>query len=333
MPSIMAEYIEYDWGLRNSLIRDLQQPMQAADKKVALQNLKDLIGASIDFALKDKSCGQDDAFLTRFLYARKFNVAESFELILSYYSYRQRNPVLFNDLNCLDESVQLALRDGCPGVLPERDRRGRKVLVLFTSDWDYCAYGLVAVYRALLLTLEKLLEDKQNQASGFVVVVDWTDFSFRQSAHLNPRMLKLMIEGLQDCFPARFKGVHFIGQPWYVEMALSAIKPFLKDKTRERIYMHGNNLSTLHKYVTKDILPAELGGEGPSFNPSVWLQTLVQSGSSDMQTKKDLTYPNAFSHNNDPDVKNHSTELSNPIQPDTEIKDNDQLLTDNSQLM
>lgn len=86
-----------------------------------------------------------------------------------------------------------------------------------------------------------------------------------------------MIEGLQDCFPARFKGIHFIEQPWYIETALTVIKPFLKDKTKQRIYVHGNNLSTLHDYVTKDILPAELGGEQPSYNPEVWLKTLLEA--------------------------------------------------------
>lgn len=97
----------------------------------------------------------------------------------------------------MDETIQLALRDGFPGVLTDRDRRGRKVLVFFTSNWDHNNYSLLTVYRAMLLSLEKLLEDKQNQANGFVAVVDWTNFTFRQSSHLNPKVLKLMIEGLQ----------------------------------------------------------------------------------------------------------------------------------------
>lgn len=83
-----------------------------------------------------------------------------------------------------------------------------------------------------------------------------------------------MIEGLQDCFPARFKGVHFLGQPWYVEAALTVIKPFLNEKIKERIFVHGNNLSTLHEHVHKDVLPAEMGGEEPSYNPETFIETL-----------------------------------------------------------
>lgn len=35
-------------------------------------------------------------------------------------------------------------------------------------------------------------------------------------------------------------------------------------------------MSTLHEYVSKDILPAELGGEGPSFNPTLWSDKLLE---------------------------------------------------------
>lgn len=81
----------------------------------------------------------------------------------------------------------------------------------------------------------------------------------------------------QDCFPIRFKAVHFVGQPWYVEAALAVIRPFLKEKTRERIHLHGSNLSTLHESITKDILPTELGGEAASINPLDWVHTLLES--------------------------------------------------------
>jgi hypothetical protein len=278
----------------------------ANERYRALCIIKDLIGASRDLALKDKSCYSDDEFLYRFLFARKFNVTEAFQLLINYQLYRQKNHELLQRLCVLDETIQLALRDGFPGVLKNRDRRGRKVLVFFAANWDYTQYSLLAVYRAMLLTLEKLIENKQNQANGFIVIVDWTNFTLRQSAHLNPKILKLMIEGLQVCvsstlkflkvtevsnlrclqynsfslqdsFPVRFKGIHFIGQPWFVEAALSVIKPFLNAKTRSRIKLHGTNLSTLHEMVARDILPPELGGEGEHFNPLTWYHLLLES--------------------------------------------------------
>lgn len=249
----------------------------ANERYRALLILKDLIGASRDLALRDKSCYDDDEFLYRFLFARKFNVTEAFQLLISYQLYRQKNHELLQRLCVLDETIQMALRDGFPSVLKSRDRRGRKVLLFFASNWDYTQYSLLTVYRSMLLTLEKLLESKENQSNGFVVIVDWTNFTLKQSAHLNPKILKMMIEGLQDSFPVRFKQIHFIGQPWFVEASLAVIKPFLNSKTRDRIKLHGSNLSTLHEMIARDILPTELGGEGPNLNPLTWYHVLLES--------------------------------------------------------
>ena len=89
------------------------------------------------------------------------------------------------------------------GVLEQTDHHGRTVLVIFPANWDIRSYGLAAIYRAILLSLEKLIESEAAQVNGFVIIVDWTQFSFKQSTWIQPKVLKLMIDGLQDCFPAR----------------------------------------------------------------------------------------------------------------------------------
>ena len=58
-------------------------------------------------------------------------------------------------------------------------------------------YPLTAIYRAILLTLDRLIEDVENQISGFVMVVDFSQFSLMQSKSVSPKMLRLMVNGLQ----------------------------------------------------------------------------------------------------------------------------------------
>lgn len=272
----MAEFLEFEWRtnvISNNLVKEIHPRYnEPKDRTAGIAALKNLILSCSDYELRT-NLPQDEKTLQKFLSARKLNVAESFELLKNYYLYRKRNPDIFKNLSLEAEDIYKALENGLPGVLNLKDRKGRCVLVLTATNWD-CSYALSSIYRALLYSLEYLTNDIHNQTNGFVVIVDWTEFSFRQSTNLKPSMLRLMIEGLQDCFPARFKGIHFIGQPWYIDTALTFIKPFLNDKIKERIYVHGNNLSTLHELVHRDILPAEMGGEQPSYNPRSFLNTL-----------------------------------------------------------
>lgn len=201
----MSEFFEYKFYNRDKANCDkclTGKPFEfnendAKDRCRALNELKQLIGESIDFALKDKSCADDDEFLLRFLFARKFNVSDAFKLLINYHDFKQRNAEILSKISALDENIQMALRDGFPTIIPQRDRKGRKILVLFASNWSPANYSLDAVFRALLLSLEKLLEDIQNQANGFVIIVDWTNFTYKQTSSMQLKVLKLMIEGLQ----------------------------------------------------------------------------------------------------------------------------------------
>lgn len=140
---------------------------------------------------------RDDPFILRFLRARKFDVRAAFHLYCRYYEYRRINASLFTNFTASEGGVKQALLDGFPGVLHSPDHHGHRILVFFTANWDHCRYGLLAIYRALLLTLENLIDDEAVQINGFLLIVDWSGFTFRQSSFLQPKLLRLIIEGLQ----------------------------------------------------------------------------------------------------------------------------------------
>lgn len=52
-------------------------------------------------------------------------------------------------------------------------------------------------------------------------------------------------------------------------------------------------MSTLHEHLPTDILPAELGGSGPAFNPGLWAEPVIHSAMKEaelaaMKRDKDL---------------------------------------------
>ncbi|KAK6492100.1 clavesin-1 [Huso huso] len=217
----------------------------------------------------------DDAFILRFLRARKCNQMETFKLLAQYFHYRQQNLDLFKSFKADDPGIKRALMDGFPGVLENLDQYGRKILILFASNWDQSRNSFVDILRAILLSLEVLIEDPELQINGFILIIDWSNFSFKQASKLTPTILKLAIEGLQDSFPARFGGIHFVNQPWYIHALYTIIKPFLKDKTRKRIFLHGNNLNSLHQLIFPECLPSEFGGTLPPYDMGTWARTLL----------------------------------------------------------
>ncbi|XP_018404939.1 PREDICTED: clavesin-2-like [Cyphomyrmex costatus] len=276
----MSEYCEYMWcdasRGRNSLVRSIYEEggrFDKRDKKLAIKTVRSILRQMPNVDLEHCT----DEYITRFLLARKYRTEQAAALIAAYQAQIMHRQDIFGNLTARDPALQRALRAGIPGVLPARDRKGRCVLIILASQWDPVAVPALSVQRAVFLVLETLIQDPRNQQSGFVAVVDWSGFSLRQGGALGAAALRNLIAALRGRFPARFKAIHFLSAPLYVQATLALVKPFLDEKTRNKIYLHGNNLSTLHEHLPTDILPAELGGTGPAFNPGLWAEPVIHS--------------------------------------------------------
>ena len=46
-----------------------------------------------------------------------------------------------------------------------------------------------------------------------------------------------------------------------------------------QIYTHGNNLSELYHHVSRRILPADLGGDGPAHDTQRWADIMIRGPS------------------------------------------------------
>lgn len=59
----------------------------------------------------------------------------------------------------------------------------------------------------------------------------------------------------QSHMPIRVSALHIINQGWIFDTVFQFFKPFLNDRMREKIFIHGSDLKSLHKYVEPSRLP------------------------------------------------------------------------------
>lgn len=175
----------------------------------------------------------DNQFLIRFLRARKYDKDKAFQLLLNYNQFRRKHLSFFKSLKA--SCLRPVFDDGLPMVTPVRDHLGRSVIYLLAGNWNTTLYTFEDILRALLLTMEYLIESERTQLFGVVLVIDFTGWKLTDTQRLNKQHLVNAIKVFQDCFPARFKGIHFVNQPWYIRFTLALIKPILKEKAFSRV--------------------------------------------------------------------------------------------------
>ncbi|KAK7869905.1 hypothetical protein R5R35_013701 [Gryllus longicercus] len=215
----------------------------------------------------------DDAFLLRFLRARKFNCSKAFHMLQRYYVMKLRCPELFRVPRPSEKSHILEMQ--VQNMLDERDSFGRRVYIFRVEKCDATAVSIEDIFRTNVLALEHVVQEPETQIAGLTVIVDMNGFGLQHAKFLSPYYARRTVEVIQETFPLRFKGFHVINQPFYFDAVFAVLKPFLKDKIRRRIYLHGRDITSLHAFIKPEILPAEYGGQQPSFDNKKWRLALL----------------------------------------------------------
>ncbi|KAK2843984.1 hypothetical protein Q5P01_010643 [Channa striata] len=219
-----------------------------------------------------------DGFLLKFLRARDFDVGLSLKLLLNYQRWRRESPEISS---CLSPSSVLGLLGtSYHAVLPQRDHTGSRVLIYRIGQWNPKDWSAFQVFRVSLMTSEIISRETETQTQGVKAIFDLQDWTLGHALQINPSLARKISSVLSDSFPLKVRGIHLVNEPLFFRPVFAMIRPFLPDKIKQRIHMHGADFHrTLGAFFSPTILPPEYGGEGPGIEEACqdWTNQLLQS--------------------------------------------------------
>lgn len=207
----------------------------------------------------------DGKFLLVFLRARKFDVDRALQVYVNYHKYRHKHSYLFTKRS--QDATEHIARSRVFGVLPSPLKDGSRAVCLHPSRWDVSTMEPHDCCSLFLSILDKLLEDEEVQVHGISFIDNAEGCPLQKLYHFVRTDTWRLGVYLQDSFPARFKGLHFINQPWYVSFVMRVVRPLLKQKHKDRFHAHGTNMESFYEYVDPKTLYSDFGGYLPPMDP------------------------------------------------------------------
>jgi len=254
-PILDIEGLSEEWQKRAQ--EEIQEKVEWRQRDI--QALRDLVQAE-----ENLCCSTDDAFLLRFLRAKKFDYEKAFKMLQRYCAMRSRRPSSFE--KSLPSLCSDIFTYQLQTILPHRDRLARRVFVFRSGRWDTTTTTPQDIFSANYLCLEMMAREQKTQISGIVALVDMADFGWYHVMQLSVSYIKSLASLIQSTFPLRIREIHIVNESYLFDIVFTLLKPFLTDKIRNRIQFHGSDLTSLHKHISPSILPREYGGDQPSFN-------------------------------------------------------------------
>ncbi|XP_060847013.1 alpha-tocopherol transfer protein-like [Rhopalosiphum padi] len=200
-----------------------------------------------------------ELYLLAFLRVCKFYPESAFKRVKFLYKLRQKNPKYCNDLiPSLEKNV---FEQNILTVLPSRDQHGRRILITECGQrWKIKNCSLTEIFRGVELVIEAAILEPRTQVSGTVLLVDFAGLTVNHVWQFTPNFAKMVLDWIQYSMPARLKEVHIVNQPYIFNMVFAMFKPFMQEKLRNRMLLHGYDHTSLLAHLDAKCLPTKYGG-------------------------------------------------------------------------
>ncbi|XP_070155077.1 alpha-tocopherol transfer protein-like [Polyergus mexicanus] len=224
----------------------------------------------------------DDQRIMTFLRGSKFSLEKCKQKLDMYFTMRAVIPEFFSNRDITRPSLQDVAKHVQIPALPGLTKNGRRVIIMraiINKDAPITVSYITEAMKMVFMIGDVRLKEETHGVAGDIYVFDASVATPSYFAKFTPTLVKKFLVCAQEAYPAKVKEVHVINISPLVDTILNFVKPFLKEKIRNRIYMH-SNIESLYNYIPKEILPTEYGGDaGPIIDiHEMWLKKLEEYG-------------------------------------------------------
>lgn len=227
-----------------------------------LQHIKEWLGRQPHLPKFD-----DDGRIMTFLRGCKFSREKCKRKLDMYFTMRTAAPEFFSNRDPtsheIKEVMKLAYLPPLPGLTPN----GRRVCVFRAAVDSADGIELPQVHNGMKVVMmigDIRLKEESTGVAGDVYVLDAsiaTPTNFAQHfSKFTPALVKKFFVCVQEGYPVKVKEVHVVNASPLVDTIINFVKPFIKEKIRNRIHVHSDGYESLYKYIPKEMLPSEYGG-------------------------------------------------------------------------
>ncbi|XP_073830644.1 alpha-tocopherol transfer protein-like isoform X2 [Musca autumnalis] len=213
----------------------------------------------------------DRILLARFYYYADRRVEETMQLLLGHYALRMKNPHIFitRDPHSQDalNTAEFVYFITLPELTPDKNQV--KFIKLKSTDPNKVHFledlkSLIMANDGAFSEPDTMIGDVPYFAEGLIQVVDMEGASMKHMTHLKLPPFFVFLKYMQKYCPIKFKAIHLINCPPFVNKMYAMVKPFLKKETANKIHFHVRGVESLFEFVPKEMLPTEYGGNAGS---------------------------------------------------------------------
>lgn len=199
----------------------------------------------------------DDVYLLQFLRVRKYSMDEAFQTIERAYLARKRYPQFFDFKVGTDEKVKQLFNTGYCYPLSERDKDGRRIILMQTRRLNTDIYSVYDAIRLFLYVATVLLEEEETQIAGLVFIFNHAGITLKHI--MNPVDVRDFMEFVKNCSSGRIKSSYVANLPSFANFMMELFKTAMSEKLRKRLFIL-KNANDLKNQIDKSLLPKDYGG-------------------------------------------------------------------------